>query len=142
MSGNDNGMNSSFDDKYVFQDSDGPLPSPSVGYRSNLNKRHFSGYSTSSSKAGDDFEDASSMGKTPMLHQDSSSFAPSAFTQVNLKSSNIENRDLKFAEDDEGDEGLDDLGELRGNKPEHLQRNKTTFQRHRWGTQRKKDGRP
>lgn len=142
MSGNDNGLNSPFDDKYVFQDSDGPLPSPSVGYKSNLNKRHFSGYSTSSSKAGDDFEDASSMGKTPMLHQDSSSFAPSAFTQVNLKSSNIENKKLQFGEDEDEDEDLDGLGELNGDKPDHLQRNKTTFQRHRWGTQRKKDGRP
>ncbi|KAG0682395.1 phospholipid transporting ATPase [Pichia californica] len=163
MSGqNGNGYNSPFDDKYVFQDADGnQLPSPSMGYKSNLNnnnnnKRHFSGYSTSSSKAGDDdFEDANSIGKTPMILQDSSALsnnrsssltAPNLYGQLNLKSSNINNDKIDF---DEVEESFDDLGELNSdfknnfNKTDNdLKRGKTTFERHRWGTQRKKDGRP
>jgi phospholipid-translocating ATPase len=139
---NSNLSNSPFADKYIFNADDGPLPSPSVGYKSNLNKRHFSGYSTASSKANDEFEDANSIGKTPMLQQDSS-FSQNTYTPINLKKSNI--NQLKFDDDGNNDydkdkaETYDNFDELNS---DNLKRNKTTFQRHRWGTQRKKDGRP
>ena len=142
MSRDDN-PNSPFADKYKFSDLTyaDPLPSPSVGYKSNLNsnKRHFSGYSTNSSKANyDDFEDANSIGKTPMVHQDSA-FSSNSFTPINLKNSNVHQQNLY-----ESEEENDELPELTTGaiKDDNLQRNKTTFQRHRWGTQRKKDGRP
>lgn len=140
MSGN--GYSSPFDDKYAFDDSDNALPSPAVGHRSNIGKqstRNFSGYSTASSKVEDDyFEDAnSSIGKTPMLQQDSSfSRSSNLFTPINLKDSNI-NEERQIQLDDEEEDDLDTLADLNGPK-----RGKTTFQRHRWGTQRQKDGRP
>lgn len=148
MSGKENGnrdlLSSPFDDQFVFNPSDS-LPSPSAGYKSNLNKRNFSGYSTSSSKAGDyeDFEDANSIGETPMLVQGSSFSNHNKFEPINLKTSNLEdsNEHLRFQDelDDEEDEKRDTFGELNN---DGLKRNKTTFQRLRWGTQRKKDGRP
>lgn len=146
---NSNLSNSPFADKYVFNPlgDDDPLPSPSIGYKANLNKRHFSGYSTASSKANDDFEDANSIGKTPMIHQDSSfslnnnsihNKNNNAYTPISLKKSNIDNlANLKF--EDKEDENYDSFGD---GLDRDLKRNKTTFQRHRWGTQRKKDGRP
>lgn len=151
---------SPFADKFNFDDN-APLPSPSMGYRSKLNgkstnKRHFSGYSTSSSKAGEDeFEDANSIGKTPMVHQDSSFSTHGSFTPVNLKASNITDFNDRTEELDEfDDENYDSFGgDFANNRHfkspnggeddnDNLKRNKTTFQRHRWGTQRKKDGRP
>lgn len=140
---NDNAPESPFADRYLFDSNDGGLQSPIAGYKSNLNsqKRHFSGYSTNSSKAAEEYEDATSIGKTPMMHQDSE-FSQNSYTPINLKASNIDNLKSNVLNEDEEDEAYDNFAELNNLNTPNLKRNKTTFQRYRWGTQRKKDGTP